>query len=54
LAKELSYCEEAAAKEFYSLNPKNINWDSLGLGDFNFDFLSFSDISESSLGVIRC
>jgi hypothetical protein len=53
LAEELSRREEAATEELHSLNPENIDWDSLGLGDFNFDPLSSSgDVGESSSGVV--
>ncbi|EXK26157.1 hypothetical protein FOMG_17256 [Fusarium oxysporum f. sp. melonis 26406] len=53
LAEELSRCESKAAKELQSLNPENIDWDSLGLGVFNFNPLPSDAIGESSLGVIR-
>jgi hypothetical protein len=54
LAEELSRREEATTEELYSLNPENIDWDSLGLGDFNFDSLpSSGDVGGSSLGVVR-
>jgi chromosome segregation ATPase len=52
LAEELSRRENEASEELQSLNPEGIDWDSLGLGDFNFDPLSSDVVGESSSGVV--
>ncbi|KAI7762650.1 hypothetical protein LZL87_014273 [Fusarium oxysporum] len=52
LAEELSRREHEASEELQSLNPEGIDWDSLGLGDFNFDPLSSDVVGESSSGVV--
>lgn len=52
LAEELSRRESEAAEELHSLNPEHIDWDSLGLGVFNFDPLPSDVVGESSSGVV--
>ncbi|KAI8660043.1 hypothetical protein NCS56_01222900 [Fusarium sp. Ph1] len=50
LSEELSRREDAISKELQSLNPEGLDWESLGLGGFNFD--SFV-VNRNPSGVVR-